>query len=605
MGEINQIGIFFYHPGNGHISRLDFDELMRYSGKLEPVAVVWDSAKYSLWDKIFFKSQIENHSLKQIVIAGYDTGMVKSFFSGIFAELNIPAENILLADFKEHGALEKNNMEMAKALLVCAIYNVPFEQIALTDEVGVCNETLVIGGGIAGIQASLEIADANQKVHLVEKTGTIGGHMAMFDKTFPTLDCAACILTPKMVEVGQHSNIELHTYSEIQSITGEPGNYNVKILKKARRVDISMCIGCGSCAEKCPSKAPSEFDSGTTLRKAIYIPFPQAVPNKFLIDADACRYVQGKKCGVCVKNCPVPGCINLDEKDQEIEVNVGNIILATGFKTYNASNLSQYGYGKFPNVLTSLEFERLINAAGPTEGNIVYRTQDKKGNWIFTPENDAPESIAIVHCAGSRDENHKKYCSKVCCMYSLKLAHLVKEKLPEAEVYEYFIDMRAFGKGYEEFYERIKNEGVHLLRGKPADVKQSGNQLVLRSEDIEAGVLREQKVDMVILSVGMEPADGSFEIAQKCGIEVDNDGWYNEANYVTNPVNTNAEGILIAGVCQGPKDIPDTVAQASAAASEVLKHTVRGKIRKNLDNFSLTEIEQNAINYHKQMEAEK
>jgi len=605
MSGNNLTGIFFYHPGNGHISSLNFNDLINYSTQFEHVAVVWDSAKFPMWDKKYFESQIQKYKLNRLIIAGYDTGMVKSFFSKVFSDLQIPADNIYLADFKEHGALEQNSTDLAKAILVCAIYDVPFEKAVTCEELGVCKETLVIGAGIAGIQASLEIANANQKVHLVEKTGTIGGHMAMFDKTFPTLDCAACILTPKMVEVGQHPNIELHTYSEIKSITGEPGNFTVKILKKARRVDVTMCIGCGSCAEKCPSKSPSEFDSGTTMRKAIYIPFPQAVPNKYLIDAEACRYVQGKKCGVCVKNCPVPGCINLDETDKEIEINVGNIILSTGFKTFDALNLEQYGYGKFPNVLTSLEFERLINAAGPTEGNIVFRSEDKKGNRIFSSESESPDSIAIVHCAGSRDENHKKYCSKVCCMYSLKLAHLVKEKLPEAEVFEYFIDMRSFGKGYEEFYERIKSEGVHLLRGKPADIKQSGNHLILRSEDIGAGQLREQKVDMVILSIGLEPADGSLEIAQKCGIEVDNDGWFNEANYVTSPVNTHAEGIFIAGVCQGPKDIPDTVAQASAAASEVLQHTVKGRIRKNLKNISLTEIEENAKNYYKLLEAEK
>lgn len=614
MRAKNLTGVFFYHPGNGQarlndtpgqVSSLNFNELMEYSGTFKSVSVVWDSEIFPMWDKTFLKSQIQKYNLNQIIIAGYDTGMVKSFFSKVFSELGIPAENIQQADFKQHGALGQNRIELAKAILACAIFNVPLEIALKPEDLDVCNETLVIGAGIAGIQASLEIANANQKVHLVEKTGTIGGHMAMFDKTFPTLDCAACILTPKMVEVGQHSNIELHTYSEIKSISGVPGNFKVTILKKARRVDVSMCIGCGSCAEKCPSKTPSEFDLGTTMRKAIYIPFPQAVPNKYLIDAESCRYVQGKKCGVCVKNCPVPGCINLDEKDKEVEINVGNIILATGFKTYDAAKLEQYGYGKFPNVLTSLEFERLINAAGPTEGNIVFRSQDKKGNWIFSPESESPDSIAIIHCVGSRDENHKKYCSKVCCMYSLKLAHLVKEKLPEAEVYEYFIDMRSFGKGYEEFYERIKSEHVHLLRGKPAEIKEAGNQLMLRSEDIEAGKLMEQKVDMVILSVGLEPADGSDEIAKHCGITTDRDGWYNEANYVTSPVNTFAQGILIAGVCQGPKDIPDTVAQASAAASEVLQHTVKGKIRNNINNFSLSEIEESAKNYHELLEDKK
>ncbi|MCY1721106.1 CoB--CoM heterodisulfide reductase iron-sulfur subunit A family protein [Prolixibacteraceae bacterium Z1-6] len=598
-------GMFLYHPGNGHLDKLNFTELFAYSESHEDVAVVWDSKTFPLWDIEYLKSQIQKYKLSRIIIAGYDTGMVKPIFARVFSNLQLNVENILLEDFKEHGILESGNTELGKALLSCAIYNVALEDILPDEEKKVCTETLIIGAGIAGIQAALEIANANHKVHLIERTGTIGGHMAMFDKTFPTLDCAACILTPKMVEIGQHPSINLLTYSEVQSVTGTPGNFKVKVLQKARRVSLSKCIGCGSCAEKCPGKARSEFDVGTTFRKAIYIPFPQAVPNKYLIDAEACRYVQGKKCGVCVKNCPVPGCIDLDEKDSEIELCVGNIIIATGFKTFEATKLANYGYGSFPNVLTSLEFERLTNAAGPTEGKITFRTQNKKGDWIFSPQSDSPERVGIIHCVGSRDINHNQYCSRVCCMYSLKLAHLVKEKIPDAEVYEYYIDMRSFGKGYEAFYERIKSEGVHLLRGKPAEVRMDENNLIIRSEDIDGRRLLEQKVDMVILSVGLEPAAGSAEIAKLCGVTTDSDGWMDEANYVTSPVNTFAEGVLIAGLCQGPKDIPDTVAQASAAASEVLQHIVRTSMRKNIPELPLAEIRTRAKNLSLKMEDRK
>jgi len=449
-------------------------------------------------------------------------------------------------------------------------------------------DTLVIGGGIAGIQASLEIANSNHNVFLVEKTGTIGGHMAMFDKTFPTLDCAACILTPKMVEVGQHANIELMTYCEVQEVSGEPGNFKAKILKKARRVDISTCIGCGICSEKCPAKAPSEFDAGTALRKAIYIPFPQAVPNKYLIDAENCRYVQDKKCGVCAKVCPAE-CINLEEEDQVVEINVGNIIVATGFKTFDAKKIERFGYGEFPNVLTSVEFERLVNAAGPTVGNIRYRTQDKKGNWIFEPEGEEPGSYAIIHCVGSRDENYNKYCSRVCCMYSLKLAHLIKEKAPDAEVHEFYIDMRAFGKGYEEFYERIKEEGVNVIRGKTAKIDKADGQLLLRSEDIVNQKLLETKVDMVILAVGLEPREDAQNISEMLGINRGGDGWFEELDYVSDPVSTNVSGITIAGACQGPKDIPDSVAQGSAAASKVLQNILNGKTKQDVKTAELTE----------------
>jgi heterodisulfide reductase subunit A len=441
---------------------------------------------------------------------------------------------------------------------------------------GVMNPaTLVIGAGIAGIQASLEIADAGHQVFLVERTGTIGGYMATFDKTFPTLDCAACILTPKMVEVVQNQKIKLMTRSEVKSISGSPGNFTVKILKKARYVNLSTCIGCGICSEKCPVRTPSEFDSQTSVRKAIYIPFPQAVPNKYLIDPEHCTTLIGKKCGVCAKVCPVPNCINYQEKDVETEITVGNIILATGYKPFDARRDSRFGYGTFPNVVTSLEFERLVNAAGPTGGAIVERSQDKKGNWVFQPGSPAPARVAIIHCVGSRDENFNRYCSKVCCMYSLKLAHLVVEKLPQAQVFEYYIDIRAAGKGYEEFYNRIKHEGVKIIRGRTAKIEQKDGKLWLRGEDILAGRLLEQTVDMAVLAVGLEPQEDARELATMAGITQSADGWYQEADYQLDPTGTVRDGILIAGVCQGPKDIPDTVAHASAAASRVLQKIMR------------------------------
>ncbi len=504
--------------------------------------------------------------------------MLKSLLSKVMFLAGEDPEKVILANFKEHGFFTNKSVELAKTLLQSIVNNVSFENALHTEESKVNKDTLVIGGGIAGIQASLEIANGQQKVFLVEKSGTIGGHMAMFDKTFPTLDCAACILTPKMVEVGQHNNIELLTYSEVKSVTGSAGNFQVIIHKKARRVNISTCIGCGTCSEKCPSKVSGIFDAGTALQKSIYIPFPQAVPNKYMIDEDSCIYVKNGKCGVCAKVCPVPDCINLDEKDEEVEIQVGNIIVATGFKTFDAGKIDQFGYGKYPNVLTSLELERLVNAAGPTGGFIKFRTQDKKGNWIFSPESDEPKSIAIIHCVGSRDENYNKYCSKVCCMYSLKLAHLIKEKLPEAEVSEYYIDMRAFGKGYEEFYERIKNENIHIIRGRTSHVKQNGQGMIIRTEDIEGSRLIEQKVDMVVLSVGIEPAEGAASLAKILGLTQDNNGWFSGKNYISDPTTTIKGGISIAGVCQGPKDIPDTVAQASAAASSVLQSIIKGKI---------------------------
>jgi heterodisulfide reductase subunit A len=410
--------------------------------------------------------------------------------------------------------------------------------------------------------------------------------MAGFDKTFPTLDCAACILTPKMVEVNQHPNITLMTYCEVLDIWGVPGNYTVSVLKKARRVNLSTCIGCGTCSEKCPATAFSEFDAGTCLRKSIYIPFPQAVPNKYLIDEESCIYLKTGKCRACVKACPVPNCINLDELDETVKLKVGNIIVATGFKPFDAARMPQFGYGKFPNVVTALEFERLLNAAGSTGGNIHFRSKDKKDNWVFNTSTAKPDRLAIIHCVGSRDENYNKYCSRVCCMYSLKFAHLIREKLPQAEVHEFYIDMRAFGKGYEEFYQRIRNEEIHMIRGKTAKIDASGEHLLLRGEHIETNQLIELEVDMVILATGLEPGEDTEQLCHLLGLKVGRDGWFTEMNSNTDPTGTATGGIYIAGACQGPKDIPDSVAQGSAAAARVIQNILRGKVAIGFQNLT-------------------
>ncbi len=569
----------------------DLSQVITYANEIPQVKAIWDSSDFTLGNTDFAAKKIKDNKLQRMIIAGNMPGHAKNFFTKAMIQASNDPEDLILVDFREYGIKDKLHTERARAILLCAAYGISLEEVNQPGENPVNSNTLIIGGGIAGIQASLEIANSGNKVYLVEKSATIGGHMATFDKTFPTLDCAACILTPKMVEVGQHPNVELMTYCTIRKVTGVPGNYKVSVLKKARRVDLKACTGCGNCALKCPSLVPSEFDSGTSLRKAIYIPFPQAVPNKYLIDSEHCRYVQNGKCGVCVKACPVENCINLDEKDEIIEISVGNIILATGFKPFDARRIEDYGYGKFPNVVTSLEFERLVNASGPTGGKITYRSQDKKGNWIFNPDSGEPGSVALIHCVGSRDRNYNNYCSRVCCMYSLKLAHLVKEKLPDASIYEYYIDMRAFGKGYEEFLRRIKHEGIQMIRGKTAKIEEAGSQLLLRSEDIMNNRLIEQKVDMVILAVGLEPGEDNPELSRILGVQTSEGGWFKERNNVFDPVNTDSGGITIAGVCQGPKDIPDTVAQASAAASRVIQSILIGKVKKNFYDFSIQKIE--------------
>jgi heterodisulfide reductase subunit A len=594
MNQKKTTGICFYSSTKADNLSTDFQELRQYVLKFPQVVSIWDIGVFPLENLKKAVGVLNEKKYEKIILAGKMPGLIKNYFMQALLIAGYNKDILTMAPIQANGTLSGKLLDRAKIVLACAINEVPFSESIpiVTDTVNPA--TLVIGGGIAGIQASLEIANSNNKVYLVEKSSTIGGHMAMFDKTFPTLDCAACILTPKMVEVGQHSNINLMTYCELKSISGFPGDYKVKILKKAKRVDQSLCIGCGNCAAKCPSVVKSEFDANTTTRKAIYIAFPQAVPNKYLIDAENCRYVnENGKCGVCVKACPVNFCINLDEKDEEIEITVGNIIVATGFKPFDAKRVAQFGYGKYPNVLTSLEFERLTNASGPTGGNIRYRTKNKKGLEIFTAEGDEPKSLAIIHCVGSRDENYNKYCSRVCCMYSLKLAHLAEEKMHGAEIFEYYIDMRSYGKGYEEFYERIKNEGIRIIRGRTAKIEEKEGKLMLRTEDIINGKLIEQQVDMVVLSVGLEPGNDAKGLANLLGIETNTDGWFIESDYNANPTSTQTGGIYLAGTCQGPKDIPDTVAQASAAASKVIQSIINGRIIKKMNDFPLEAIEAN------------
>jgi heterodisulfide reductase subunit A len=403
-----------------------------------------------------------------------------------------------------------------------------------------------------------------------------------------------------MVAVGDHEMIELMTNAEVQEVTGGPGGHHVKVLKKARRVDVDACVACNACSEICPYSAWSEFDSNLSRRKAIFIPFPQAVPNAYVVDPTACVYVQsgGKKCGACLKKCPKE-CIRLDEKDETVELEVGNIILATGYEMFDARRIERYGYGRFPNVLTSLEFERMTNASGPTGGKIVLKTKKlnkrtKVDEWIIEPQGPAPKSVAIIHCVGSRDANYNPYCSRVCCMYSLKFAHLVHEKLPEAACYEFYIDMRAFGKGYEEFMERIKAEGTHVVRGRTAQVCEGDGGMVVKGEDILSDQLVEFPVDLVILAVGVVPAEGTERLAQALGVPRDSDGWFSELNYNSEPTHTERGGIYVAGMCQGPKDIPDTVAQASAVAAGALRSISSGRGTGDLGNMALGEIEARA-----------
>jgi heterodisulfide reductase subunit A len=578
------IGIFLIQTDDDASCTFDFHGLADQAAQLPGVKFVRILGAPGDLNPEKLARELSREEVGVVVVAAANAGPYRAAIARALALAGGNGEQIRLVSFG--AASDCCSAEKARDSLRNAIQGtIGVLPYSLKTETFNSN-TLVIGGGVAGIQASLEIAASGHKVYLVERTGTIGGRMAMFDKTFPTLDCAACILTPKMVAAGQNTNIEILPLSEVQEVTGNVGAFKVKVLKRTTHVDASACVACGDCARFCPVTTESEFDMGIASRKNIFIPFPQAVPNAYMIDAAHCRWLQsgGKKCGACAKKCTKEA-IHLDAQDEIVELEVGSIIVATGYETLDARSIERYGYGAYPNVLTSLEFERLTNASGPTGGKIVLKTKrhnrtTKADEWVFEPDGPKPKAVAILHCVGSRDQNHNPYCSRVCCMYSLKFAHLVREKLPDAKCFEYYIDMRAFGKGYEEFSERIRKEGVHLLRGRPASIAERDSRLIVHGEDIANDRVYDEPVDMVILSVGLRPSSGSAELAETLGISKDRDGWFQELNYHAEPYSTAREGIFLAGVCQGPKDIPDTVTQASAAAASVLR-LILGRADKN------------------------
>jgi len=562
-----KIGVYICHCGTNIASKVDCKAVVDYVRNLPNVIVARDY-QYTCSDpgQEMIKNDIRELGLTRVVVASCSPLMHEPTFRRAVGDAGLNPFLFQMANIREQCSWISESGELAtaraKTIVGAAVTRVNFNEALEVQKVPVNSNVLIVGGGISGIEAALQIADSGKKVYLVEKEPTIGGYMARFDKTFPTLDCAACILTPKMVSVGQHPNIELLSYSDVTEFSGYVGNFEAKIRRRPRYVDEEKCNGCGLCEQKCPLSVPSEFDCGLGKRKAIYRPFPQAVPSIPVIDREHCLYFTKGICKVCVKFCP-KGAIDFEQKEKFLDVQVGSVILATGFDLFDASRVKEYGYGKFPNVITSLEFERLTHASGPTGGKILLKNGKN------------PETVAIVHCVGSRDQNYNEYCSRVCCMYSLKTAHLVHEKT-DAKVYEFYIDMRAFGKGYEEFYKRLMREDVTFVRGRVAeitDVTQSPSEkgrLIVVAEDTLLGIVRRIPVDLVVLSVGLEPRRDAEQISRIFRIGRSKDGFFLEKHPKLAPVSTAGDGMFIAGSCQGPKDIPDSVAQGAAAAANVL-----------------------------------
>jgi len=562
-----KIGVYVCHCGSNIAQMVDCKNVVDYAATLPNVTVAREY-QYMCSDpgQELIKKDIKELGLTRVVVASCSPLMHELTFRRTVEEGGLNQFLFQMANIREQCSWisEKREMatERAKAIVGAAVRRVAFQEPLEVKKVPVNPNVLIVGGGITGIEAALQIADSGKKVYLVEKEPTIGGYMARFDKTFPTLDCAACILTPKMVNVAQHPNIELLSYSDVTGFSGYVGNFTARIRRRPRYVEEEKCNGCGLCTEKCPISVPSEFDCGLGKRKAIYRPFPQAVPNIPVIDREHCLFFTKGICKVCVKFCP-RGAINFDQKEEFVDLEVGAAILATGFDLFDASKVKQYGYGRLPNVITSLEFERFSHASGPTGGKILLKN------------GQTPASIAILHCIGSRDTNFNEYCSRVCCMYSMKMAHLAHEKT-EGKVYEFYIDIRAFGKGYEEFYKRLLNEDTVFIRGKAAEVTDFAQtpaekgKLIVVAEDTLLGIVRRTPVDMVVLSVGLEPRKDAADLARIFSISRSKDGFFLERHPKLAPVSTASDGIFIAGSCQSPKDIPDSVAQGAAAAANAL-----------------------------------
>jgi len=567
-----RIGVYVCDCGANIAATVDVKAVAEYAAAL-PGVVVSREYKYMCSDpgQELIRQDIVEQRLNRVVVAACSPLLHEETFRGAVAKGGLNPFCFQMVNIREHDSwvhLDRARAtEKAIALLRAAIGRVGFHKPLERKRVPIHPDVLIVGGGIAGIHAALTLANAGKHVYLVEREPTIGGHMAKFDKTFPTLDCAACILTPKMTAVKKHPNITLWTLADVTGVEGYVGNFQVTVTRRPRYIIEDLCVGCLECIEACvykQAKVPDEFNLGLGKRKPIYISFPQAVPQIPVIDPETCIDFKSGRCKkTCIEACADRHAIDLKQQPKVETVPVGAIILATGYQPFDARKVPNYGYGVYPNVYTSMEVERLINASGPTGGEVVLRDGRK------------PESIGIIHCVGSRDEKTNKWCSRVCCMYSLKLAHLLKEHTG-AEIHNFYIDMRTPGKGYEEFYNKLLEEGVHMIRGRVAEVTdwattpEEEGKLVMCAEDTLISFVRRVPVDMVVLSVGLVPQDDAQDVRRLFNISCSSEGWFLERHPKLAPVNTFTDGIFIAGACQAPKDIPDAVAQAGAAAAEAM-----------------------------------
>jgi len=573
---MSRIGVFTCWCGENIARNVDVERVAAEVAKLPGVHCSVHT-KYMCSDpgQALLREKIASEKLDAVIVASCSPHMHLRTFRKTAEAAGVNPYKVEMANIREQCSWVHHDRAAATAKAIDLIriaaakvnWNEPLEPI----RVPVTKRVLVVGGGVAGIQAALDVAEAGYEVVLVEREPSIGGKMAGLSETFPTLDCSQCILTPRMVEVGQHPRIRLYTYSEVEEVNGFVGNFSVTVRRKARYVDISKCTGCGDCWNNCPMKKnPSEFDYGLGNRSAIYIPFPQAVPARPVIDRNNCtRLKKGKGCGLCEKKCQA-GALNFNDEDKLVTEQVGAIVIATGYKLYSIgrqqdngrmSGYGEYGYGEYKDVIDSLQFERLISASGPTSGRLLRPSDGRE-----------PKNVVFLSCVGSRDDaKGLPYCSKICCMYTAKHAMLYKHKVPDGQAHVFYMDIRAGGKNYEEFVRRaIEQDGARYYRGRVSKITEENGKLIVRGADTLAGVPVSIEADLVVLAAAILPAQGAKELARKMNVGYDEYGFLLESHPKLRPVETAAAGVFICGACQGPKDIPESVAQASAAASKVL-----------------------------------
>ncbi len=568
-----RVGVFVCHCGTNIASVVDVERVAEVASKL-PKVVYATNYTYMCSNpgQELIKQAVKEHNLDRIVVAACTPRLHEPTFRNVMKEVGKNPYQVEIANIREQDAWvtedKEEATEKAIQLVKAAVAKVVKDEPLTQSEVPIHPRALVVGAGIAGIQAALDIADSGYDVVLVERNPSIGGHMAQYDKTFPTMDCAACILTPKMVDVARHPKIDIWTYSEIEEVGGYVGNFEVTIRKKARKVDAEACTGCGLCLEKCPVKVDSEWNEGLGKRPAIYIPFPQAVPNIATIDVEHCIKLNTGKCGICEKICPAKA-IRYDQEDEVVTEKFGAIVLATGMDLMKPEDFPEYGAGRYPDVISGLQFERLLNASGPTEGHLVRPSDHKE-----------PKTVVFVQCVGSRDlhEGHS-YCSKICCMYTAKHAMLVKEKLPDAEVYVFYIDVRATGKNYEEFIRRVQDDyGVKYLRGRVSKLYELNGKVIVRGGDSLAGTRIEIPADLVVLATAAQAQPDAQEVSRQFQVSCDAEGWFTEAHPKLRPVEALTRGVFVAGAAQFVRDIPDSVAMGGGAAAKAVALLSSGTI---------------------------